>query len=71
MGDPDRYCAKLVKFDRFRCADDDDVDIGSGGTGTLMHDGEILAGKPTLFTVTEVGGGGGKGGRTTTFAGCC
>ena len=66
MGDPERYCAKLVKFDRFRC---DDVDIGSGGTGTLMHDGEILAGKPTLFTVTAGGGGKGAGGRTTTFAG--
>lgn len=65
LGDPERYCARLVKLDRFRLrVDDGDADvIGIGGTGTLMHDGEIiLGGKATLFMVTVAGGGGGGGG---------
>ena len=72
LGDPERYCAKLVKLDRFRCVFEfaaiSDVVIGIGGTGTLMHDiGEILGGKAAaatalLFIVTVVGGGGGGSG---------
>ena len=70
LGDPERYCAKLVKLDRFRCVFEfaaiSDVVIGIGGTGTLMHDiGDILGGKAIaalLFRVTVVGGRGGGGG---------
>ena len=69
MGDPERYCARLVKFERLRCVFEfpaisaEFAVMGIGGTGTLMQDmGEILGGKMALlFMVTVVGGGGGGG----------
>ena len=70
LGDPERYCARLVKLDRFRCDFEfpaiSEAVMGIGGTGTLMHDiGDILGGKAIaalLFMVTVVGGRGGGGG---------
>ena len=70
LGEPERYCARLVKLDRFRCDDDFEfpaisaelVVMGMGGTGTLMHDmGEMILGGKAAATVA-VGGGGGGGG---------
>ena len=69
LGEPERYCARLVKLDRFRC---DDFEFpansaeGMGGTGTLMHDmGEMILGCKMallLFMAATVAGGGGGGG---------